>query len=206
MSSMSLTPSQEDDGGSVAGDDSEVESGSFSSSTGDGAPSINHQSLSSQSGSPRASKSYMGSVQHLSGKAWPPVGARDSSPRGTLTLVGQDGLPIGLISAQDLTAFRTALTSLFVFNKRKHVKTITVFGAGRQAYWHIRLALLLRGPEVKRVYIINRSFDRAAKLLADIYAAENASWRSDVKFHAFSSDFVEYNRLSREAVRKEDTF
>ncbi|EEA21652.1 hypothetical protein TMatcc_008927 [Talaromyces marneffei ATCC 18224] len=203
VSSMSLTPSHDDDAGSVGGDDSEVESGSFSSSTG-GAPSINHQSLSSQSDSLRASKPYMGSVQHISGKAWPPMGARDSSPRGTLTLVGQDGLPIGLISAQDLTAFRTALTSLLIFNKRKHVKTITVFGAGRQAYWHIRLALLLRGPEVKRVYIINRSFDRTAELLRDIYAAENASWRSDVKFHAFSSDFVEYNRLSREAVRKAD--
>lgn len=203
LSSMSLTPPHEDDGGSVGGDDSEVESGSFPSSTG-GTPSINHQSLSSQSGSPRASKSYLGSAQHLSGKGWPPIGARDSSPRGTLTLVGQEGLPIGLISAQDLTAFRTALTSLLVFNKRKHVKTITVFGAGRQAYWHIRLALLLRGPEVKRVYIVNRSFDRTAKLLQDIYAAENASWRSDVKFHAFSSDFVEYNRLSREAVRKAD--
>ncbi|EED16768.1 proline utilization protein PrnX-like, putative [Talaromyces stipitatus ATCC 10500] len=188
VSSMSLTPSNDGEGG---GDDSEVETSSFSSSN-------------AGSSSPRASKSYMGNVQQVSGKAWPAVGARDSSPRGTLTLVGQDGLPIGLISAQDLTAFRTALTSLLGFNKRKHVKTITVFGAGRQAYWHIRLALLLRGPEVKRVYIINRSFDRAAKLLRDIYAPGNASWRSNVKFHAFSSDFVEYSRLCREAVRKAD--
>jgi ornithine cyclodeaminase/alanine dehydrogenase-like protein (mu-crystallin family) len=177
-------------------DDSETEISPFSST-----PSINQQSLPAQPST--SSKSHMG-VTQVTGKAWPPTGARDSSPRGTLTLVGSDGHPIGLLSAQDLTAFRTALTSLCVFNKRKHVKTITVFGAGRQAYWHIRLALLLRGPEVKRVYIVNRSFDRAANLLKDIYSAGNASWRSDVKFHAFSSDFVEYNRLLREAVRKAD--
>ncbi|OKL59308.1 hypothetical protein UA08_05372 [Talaromyces atroroseus] len=199
LSSMSLSTSHE---GNDGDDDSENETSSFSSSTG-ATPSINQQSLTAQPSNVPSSKSLRG-VTQVTGKAWPPTGARDSSPRGTLTLVGQDGLPIGLISAQDLTAFRTALTSLCVFNKRKHVKTITVFGAGRQAYWHIRLALLLRGPEVKRVYIVNRSFDRAANLLKDIYSAGNASWRSDVKFHAFSSDFVEYNRLLREAVRKAD--
>lgn len=178
LSSLSLS--------STAADDSSTASSatSFSSLS----PSINQQSLLSSSPSP----------------AWPPTGRRNSSPRGSLTLVGRDGLPFGLVSAQDLTAFRTALAALCVFNKRKHVRTVTVFGAGRQAYWHIRLALLLRGPEIKHVYIINRSFDRAARLLRDIYAVDNASWRSDVKFSAVSSDFVEYTRLLREAVRKAD--
>lgn len=173
-------------------DDDDNDDSSFSSD----APSINHQSLNAQQKS--------SSVQHISSKGWIPAGARDSSPRGALTLLGSDGLPFGLVSAQELTAFRTALTSLCVFNKRKHVKNLTVFGAGRQAYWHIRLALLLRGPDIKRVYIINRSFDRAAELLQDIYSASNASWRAHVKFSAFSSDFVEYDRLLREAVRKAD--
>jgi ornithine cyclodeaminase/alanine dehydrogenase-like protein (mu-crystallin family) len=91
-----------------------------------------------------------------------------------------------------------------LFNKRKRVRTITVFGAGKQAYWHIRLALLLRGPDIKRVYIINRSFERAATLLRDIYSPDNSSWRRDVKFSAVSSDFIEYPRLLKEAVRKAD--
>ncbi|KAH8700521.1 putative proline utilization protein PrnX-like protein [Talaromyces proteolyticus] len=182
MSSMSLTTDDDDDR-----DDS-----SFSSS----APSINQQSLQETNSRPLTTTT--------TGKAWPPAGARDSSPRGALTLIGPDGLPFGLVSAQELTAFRTALTSLCVFNKRKHVKTVTVFGAGRQAYWHIRLALLLRGPDIKRVYIINRSFDRAAELLRDIYSGNNASWRGSVKFSALSSEFVEYDRLLREAVRKAD--
>jgi ornithine cyclodeaminase/alanine dehydrogenase-like protein (mu-crystallin family) len=200
MGSMSLTTttSSSQDGSNAKDDDDDDDfsSSSFSSD----APSINHQSLNPNT----MKQSSMGYAQRIDTKGWIPAGARDSSPRGALTLLDEEGLPFGLVSAQELTAFRTALTSLCVFNKRKHVKNLTVFGAGRQAYWHIRLALLLRGPDIKRVYIINRSFERAAELLQDIYSASNASWRAHVKFSAFSSDFVEYDRLLREAVRKAD--
>lgn len=136
--------------------------------------------------------------------AWPGAGTRDTSPRGSLTLLDGDSLPFGLINAHELTAFRTALASLMLFNKRKKVHTLLVFGAGTQAYWHIRLALVLRGDEIKRVYIVNRSFDRAAKLLQDIYSPENSSWRRDVVFSAVSTDFGEYDRVLKEHVRKAD--
>lgn len=136
--------------------------------------------------------------------AWPGPGARDTSPRGSVTLLDSSSIPFALINAQELTAFRTALAATMLFNKRERIRTVTVFGAGKQAYWHIRLALLLRGAEIKRVYIINRSFDRVAGLLKDIYAPENAEWRSKVKFTAVSSDFVEYERLLKASVRKAD--
>ncbi|OJJ47762.1 hypothetical protein ASPZODRAFT_131326 [Penicilliopsis zonata CBS 506.65] len=136
--------------------------------------------------------------------AWPGAGTRDTSPRGSVTLLDAQSEPFGLISAQELTAFRTALSALMLFTPRRRVRTLTVFGAGRQAYWHIRLALTLRRDEIKRVYILNRSFERAAALLRDIYSAENSGWRGGVKFSAMSSDFVEYTRLRREAVRKAD--
>ncbi|KAJ5278851.1 hypothetical protein N7478_004223 [Penicillium angulare] len=136
--------------------------------------------------------------------AWPGAGTRDSSPRGSVTLLDGESLPFALINAHELTAFRTALASLMIFNKRKKVRTLLVFGAGNQAYWHIRLALTLRGDDIRRVYIVNRSFDRAAKLLQDIYSPENASWRGDAKFSAMSSDFGEYNRILKEHVRKAD--
>jgi ornithine cyclodeaminase/alanine dehydrogenase-like protein (mu-crystallin family) len=177
---------------------------SLSLSTDDSSTASSATSFESQSPSINQQSLLSSSPSTTSARPWPATGTRDASPRGSLTLVGRDGLPFGLVGTLDLTAFRTALAALCVFNKRKRVKTVTVFGAGRQAYWHIRLALLLRGPEIKHVYIINRSFDRAAELLRDIYAADNASWRSDVKFSAFSSDFVEYTRLLREAVRKAD--
>lgn len=136
--------------------------------------------------------------------AWPGAGTRDTSPKGSVTLLDSESLPFALINAHELTAFRTALASLMIFNRRKKVKTLLVFGAGTQAYWHIRLALILRGEEIRRVYIVNRSFERAAKLLRDIYLPENTAWRGDVKFSAMSSDFGEYNRIIKEHVRKAD--
>ncbi|KAJ5526729.1 hypothetical protein N7451_003329 [Penicillium sp. IBT 35674x] len=136
--------------------------------------------------------------------AWPGAGTRDTSPRGSVTLLDGESLPFALINAHELTAFRTALASLMIFNKRKKVRTLLVFGAGTQAYWHIRLALTLRGDEIRRVYIVNRSFDRAAKLLQDIYLPENSDWRRDVKFSAVSSDFGDYLRILKEHVRKAD--
>lgn len=136
--------------------------------------------------------------------AWPGAGTRDTSPQGSVTLLDEESLPFGLINAHELTPFRTALTALMLFNKRSRVRTLTVFGAGKQAYWHIRLALTLRGSEIKKVYIINRSFDRAARLLQDIYSSENASWRGDVKFSAVSSEFGDYTRIVGDAVNKAD--
>lgn len=136
--------------------------------------------------------------------AWPGIGTRDTSPRGSVTLLDENSLPFALINAHELTAFRTALASLLIFNRRKKVRTILVFGAGTQAYWHIRLALTLRGADINRVYIVNRSFERAAKLLQDIYKPENTAWRGDVKFSAVSSDFGEYSRVLKEHVRKAD--
>ncbi|KAK2756209.1 hypothetical protein FQN54_005617 [Arachnomyces sp. PD_36] len=128
----------------------------------------------------------------------------EGSTRASLTLLDSDGVPTGLINAAEVTAFRTALTALLAFNRRSHVETITVFGAGKQAYWHIRLALLLRGSEIKHVNIINRSFERATELLREFYSPEHRSWRSEVKFSAMSPEFVEYDRLLKESVRKAD--
>ncbi|KAJ5821585.1 uncharacterized protein N7525_010869 [Penicillium rubens] len=136
--------------------------------------------------------------------AWPGAGTRDTSPRGSVTLLDGESLPFALINAHELTAFRTALASLMMFNRRKKVRTLLVFGAGTQAYWHIRLALVLRGEDIRRVYIVNRSFDRAAKLLQEIYQPENTEWRGDVKFSAVSTDFGEYGRILKEHVRKAD--
>ncbi|KAK2791345.1 hypothetical protein FQN53_004526 [Emmonsiellopsis sp. PD_33] len=127
-----------------------------------------------------------------------------TSPPGNLTLLDTAGKPTALLNARELTSFRTALASLILFNKRKHVHTITVFGAGLQAYWHIRLALILRGSEIKHVNIINRSFERATNLFREFYSAVNSKWRLDVKFSTFSPDFVEYERLLHEGVRKAD--
>lgn len=200
---------------SVASLSSEVSDLSVGSSQGDDSNSVSPTvttNSSSVSGDPDDSTLLSGCVNQqpvtspvsTTMGAWPGAGTRDTSPRGSVTLLDGDSLPFALINAHELTAFRTALASLMLFNKRKKIRTLLVFGAGTQAYWHIRLALTLRGDEIRRVYIVNRSFDRAAKLLQDIYTPENSSWRGDTKFSAVSSDFGEYDRVLKEHVRKAD--
>lgn len=125
-------------------------------------------------------------------------------------MLDSKGYPTGVVNAEELTAFRTALAATLMFQKRENVHTITVFGAGKQAYWHIRLALLLKGDQIKHVNIINRSFERSAKLMKSFYmddhleTSEAAQWRKTVKFSALSPGFGEYGRLLKEEVRKAD--
>lgn len=129
-----------------------------------------------------------------------------SRPRGSLTLFSPNGRPSALINATELTAFRTALASTILFKRRKSVHTITVFGAGKQAYWHIRLALLLRPHETHHVNIITRSFDRAGPLLEEIYSQENGgNWPPhSAKITVLSREYNEYERLLKERVRAAD--
>lgn len=129
---------------------------------------------------------------------------QSTTPRGTVTLLDSTGTPKALINAEELTAFRTALTAVLMMSRRQNVHTITVFGAGKQAYWHIRLALMLRGDEIRHVNIINRSFDRIGKLLKEFYEPDNLELRTNTKFSALTAEFGEYGRLLKEEVRKAD--
>jgi ornithine cyclodeaminase/alanine dehydrogenase-like protein (mu-crystallin family) len=95
--------------------------------------------------------------------------AQSTTPKGSLTLFDKAGNPRALLNAEEITAFRTALASTMLFKKRHNVHDVVVFGAGKQAYWHIRLALLLRGPDIHHLNIINRDFDRVHKLLQNLY-------------------------------------
>lgn len=95
--------------------------------------------------------------------------SQSTSPKGSLTLLDKTGSPRALVNAEEITAFRTALASTMLFKKRTNVHDLVVFGAGKQAYWHIRLALLLRGPEIHHLNIINRTFDTAHALIERLY-------------------------------------
>jgi ornithine cyclodeaminase/alanine dehydrogenase-like protein (mu-crystallin family) len=132
--------------------------------------------------------------------------SQSTTPKGSVTLLDRTGNPIGIVNAEELTAFRTALASTMLLKKRQNVHTVTVFGAGKQAYWHIRLALLLKGDEIHHVNIINRSFERSIKLMKafQITQDDRVQWRKDIKFSAMSPEFGEYGRLLKEEVRKAD--
>ncbi|THX50765.1 NAD(P)-binding protein [Aureobasidium pullulans] len=134
-----------------------------------------------------------------------------SVPRGSLTLFDNQGNPRALVNAEELTAFRTALTSCMLLKRRHKVHDLTVFGAGKQAYWHIRLALLLRGSEIHHVNVINRSFDRAREMLMKLYNPfpddpdyENPlghKYGNKTKTSILTTGHTEYTRLLKEYVR-----
>ena len=134
--------------------------------------------------------------------------SQSTTPRGSLTLLDIAGTPLGFINAEELTAFRTALASTLLLSKRSKVHSIAVFGAGKQAYWHIRLALILRGSEIHHVNVINRSFTGAQPLMREIYKSEEwANLRtanSKLRFSTLSAEYGEYERLLREHVRDAD--
>lgn len=85
---------------------------------------------------------------------------------GVINIFTGDGELLGLLSAAELTAFRTALASMTLFVRCPEMKkeNVVVFGSGRQAEWHARLALLLAPESIKRVTFINRSRGRLQEL------------------------------------------
>ena len=133
-----------------------------------------------------------------------------STIRGSITLLDPQGRTTGLLNAEEVTAFRTALASSLLLPRRQSVDTLTVFGAGKQAHWHIRLALLLRGDEIKHLNVITRSFDSATKCLQRLYNplpsdptyVNTIGELSDSKTEQsiITPSHVEYERLLKEAV------
>lgn len=134
-----------------------------------------------------------------------------SSIKGSLTLLDNSGNTTGLINAEEVTAFRTALAATMLLKKRHSVHDVTVFGAGKQAYWHIRLALLLRGDEIHHLNIVTRNFDSARKCIMRIYNPQpddpnfvnhiGAKYNSKTKTNILTPMHGEYQRLIKEYVR-----
>ena len=126
--------------------------------------------------------------------------------------MSNDGTPIGFLNAEEITAFRTALASSILVIRRSKVKTLVVFGTGKQAYWHVRLALKLRGSTIRRVYFINRVYNtRVQKIMVnfmttkyiDMETKEREGWK-DCQFNMMTPTYGEYDRLLKEQVRKSD--
>ncbi|PBP27882.1 ornithine cyclodeaminase [Diplocarpon rosae] len=133
----------------------------------------------------------------------------DATPYGSLTLMGTEGKPFGFLNAEEITAFRTALASSLLMLRRTKVKNITVFGTGKQAYWHVRLALLLRGSTIKNVHFINRDFnERAANVMKafvtyDLAAKRSEGW-AETQFDLASLKYSEIDRILKERLRASD--
>ncbi|KAF2449453.1 NAD(P)-binding protein [Karstenula rhodostoma CBS 690.94] len=173
-------------------------------------PSSSNASTSSACGSLASFDSLSLSAASTSSSATavsiPPdsLASKDSTtPKGLLTLLDRSGGPRALINAEEITAFRTALASTMLFKKRDNVHDVIVFGAGRQAYWHIRLALLLRGPEIHHLNVINRSFERATNLIQSLFKGPDGTG-TDLpwpKVQIITPAAQEYERLLKATIR-----
>ncbi|KAI8156747.1 hypothetical protein K4K49_007613 [Colletotrichum sp. SAR 10_70] len=116
----------------------------------------------------------------------PPPHAAASGLRCVLTVCDGTGRAVGVINAEELTAFRTSLGSILLYRYRQATEKIVVFGAGKQALWHLRLALVLRGGDVKSVTIVNRSGGRARELIERLRQMGAASGVGDCAGVEFS--------------------
>ncbi|KAJ9363409.1 ornithine cyclodeaminase [Paecilomyces variotii] len=113
---------------------------------------------------------------------------------GLLILCNKDGLPRGIINADEITAHRTSLSVMIPFSWRERTAKIVVFGAGKQALWHIRLALALRGDEIKQITIVNRSAERSRSLVSQIREENQSRWKSSVQLDSLDITDAEFQR------------
>ncbi|KAF7586108.1 hypothetical protein BBP40_009438 [Aspergillus hancockii] len=95
---------------------------------------------------------------------------------GVINVFSPEGKLLGLLSATETTAFRTALAVMTLFIRCSSLKkeNIVIFGSGRQAEWHARLALLLVPDEVRSIILINRGRKRLEEmkdLIAELQSA-----------------------------------
>ncbi|OJI98180.1 hypothetical protein ASPVEDRAFT_37626 [Aspergillus versicolor CBS 583.65] len=91
---------------------------------------------------------------------------------GVINIFSPKGELLGLLSAAEITAFRTALTIMSLFVRASSLKreNIVILGSGRQAEWHARLALLLLPSQIRRITFINRGRKRLEELERDVIA------------------------------------
>ncbi|KZL76085.1 Ornithine cyclodeaminase/mu-crystallin family protein [Colletotrichum tofieldiae] len=139
----------------------------------------------------------------------PPPSSGSTDLRCVLTVCDGTGKAIGIINAEELTAFRTSLGSILLYRYRKRTENIVVFGAGKQALWHLRLALVLRGSDITNITIVNRSQERAFKLVERLRVMGQASGVGGPDMVSFTvieatPDSAPGNDLLRSVVERSD--
>ena len=133
-----------------------------------------------------------------------PIDNKRPPLQGILALCDESGLPSGVINAGEVTGYRTSLSAMIPYMWRRNTENIIVYGAGKQALWHIRLALALRGDEIKSFIVVNRSEPRAREML-DTVARENAArWKSPATLEYLGPSGSNYDQSLKDALGNAD--
>jgi ornithine cyclodeaminase/alanine dehydrogenase-like protein (mu-crystallin family) len=108
---------------------------------------------------------------------------------GVINVLSPAGKLLGILSAAEVTAFRTALATMTLLTRCTTLSKnhLLIFGSGRQAEWHVRLALLLFTGEVSSVTFINRGQKRLDTMLSELLPDLQQRYNS-IKFTAFSKE------------------
>ncbi|KAF4950258.1 hypothetical protein FGADI_8309 [Fusarium gaditjirri] len=113
---------------------------------------------------------------------------------GLLSLCDSAGVPTGILNAAEPTGYRTTLAALIPWTWRKNTENIVVFGAGKQGLWHTRLALALRGSEIKKITVVNRSIDRAKNLIQTVTEENQKYWKSSASLDVLDPAQSDYDQ------------
>lgn len=125
--------------------------------------------------------------------------------QGVVVLWDQNGLPSGIMNAEELTGFRTSLSALIPWFWRRNTDNIVVFGAGKQALWHIRLALATRGEDIRSVTIVNRSLERGQALLKTLQEENDSRWKTAAEIALFDlSPTADYDQRLKTLLSNAD--
>lgn len=111
---------------------------------------------------------------------------------GIIVLVDKCGFPTGVLNAEEITGYRTTMSAMIPYSWRRYTEHIVVFGAGKQALWHSRLALALRGDEIESITIVNRSLERAQELIQTVTEENSSYWKSACQLQVLVSTQKSY--------------
>ncbi|KAM0421095.1 hypothetical protein ACHAPT_011166 [Fusarium lateritium] len=124
---------------------------------------------------------------------------------GVLALCDASGRPTGLLSAGEVTGYRTTLSALIPWMWRRHTEKVVVFGAGKQGLWHTRLALALRGDEIKSITVVNRSAARAQSLVEQVTEENQKYWKSSAVLDVLDPSQTDYDQRLESLLSTADT-
>lgn len=118
-----------------------------------------------------------------------------SAIRGVINILSPTGHLEGVLSAAEITAFRTALASMIPFTRCAWIpkKHIVIFGSGKQAEWHARLALLTvpNPTDIEEITFINRSHRRLESAIIDTLIPDLRARYPHLVLNAYSKEHEE---------------
>ncbi|KAI0201227.1 NAD(P)-binding protein [Astrocystis sublimbata] len=134
----------------------------------------------------------------------PASAAAASGLHGMIAVCDSDGMPKGILNAEEITGYRTSMCAMIPFLWRRRTDNVVVFGAGKQALWHLRLMLALRGDEISHIIIVNRTASRAEQLIATVEEENDTRWKSKASMRHIDPSRSDYPDELKECLAAAD--